>query len=343
MEYAHLLDLIAGVRSEVEHDLANISDAASLESFRLKHLVRKGSMQNLIEQLRSVPKEEKPAAGKAVNELRNWVETTFKDLQNRFARTKNVNLVDVTLPPRPPGAGSVHPVTQTLERIVDIFGTLGFVVAQGPDVEDDAHNFGMLNFPADHPARDMQDTFFIEHAERDDVLLRTHTSSVQVRVMESTVPPIRCIMPGRVFRNEEITARSLAEFHMVEGLCVDHGVSVADLKGTITAFARRFYDANARFRFRTSFFPFTEPSAEVDMTCFICKGAGCRVCKHSGWLEICGCGMVHPKVLAACGIDPDEYSGFAFGLGVERVTMMLNGIDDARLLYENDLRVLKQF
>ncbi|MBI2794176.1 MAG: phenylalanine--tRNA ligase subunit alpha [Ignavibacteria bacterium] len=343
MEFAQLLEQIENVRHEVELDFATVSDAASLERFRLKHLVRKGSVQFLIEQLRSVPKAEKPAAGKAVNELRSWVESAFRDFQQQFTRSQHVTLVDVTLPPRPPGAGRVHPVTQTLDRIVDIFGSLGFVVAQGPDVEDDAHNFGKLNFPADHPARDMQDTFFINHAERDDLLLRTHTSSVQVRVMESTSPPIRCIMPGRVYRNEEVSARSLAEFHMVEGLYIDRGVSVADLKGTITAFARRFYNADSKFRFRTSFFPFTEPSAEVDMTCFICKGAGCRVCKHSGWLEICGCGMVHPNVLSACGIDPEEYSGFAFGLGVERVTMMLNGIDDARLLYENDLRVLKQF
>jgi phenylalanyl-tRNA synthetase alpha chain len=230
-----------------------------------------------------------------------------------------------------------------VDRLVEIFTSMGFDVAEGPDVEDDAHNFEHLNFAPDHPARDMQDTFFVDAPGRDDVLLRTHTSSVQVRVMQNMKPPIRCIMPGRVYRNEAVSARSLAEFHQIEGLYIDRGVSMADLKGTIMAFARRFYDANAEFRFRTSYFPFTEPSCEIDMSCFLCKGNGCRICKHSGWLEICGAGMVHPNVLRACGIDPDEYSGFAFGFGVERVVLMLTGIDDIRLLYENDVRVIGQF
>ena len=338
-----LLDRIADVRRDVESDLANIANAEALEAFRLKHLVRKGTIQSLVEELRTVPKEDKPAVGKSLNDLRQFTDAQFESLQNSFAKKSTVDKVDVTLPPRGVPMGSIHPITQTLDRIIDIFSSMGFDVADGPEIEDDAHNFGKLNFAPDHPARDMQDTFFVDHKDRNDLLLRTHTSSVQVRVMESTPPPIRCIMPGRVYRNEAVSTRALAEFHQVEGLYIDKGVSMADLKGTIMAFARRFYDENAQFRFRTSFFPFTEPSAEVDMSCFLCKGAGCRVCKHTGWLEICGCGMVHPTVLQNCGIDPEVYSGFAFGFGVERVVMMLTGIDDIRMLYENDLRLLKQF
>ncbi|RPI67476.1 MAG: phenylalanine--tRNA ligase subunit alpha [Ignavibacteriae bacterium] len=338
-----MLSQIEAVRIEIENDLAAVDSSAAVEAFRLKHLVKKGTLQGLIDQLRAVPKEEKPAIGKALNVLRSFVDSEFERLRTTYAQTSTVTPIDLSLPARGTQAGSVHPITQTLDRIVDIFSSMGFDVAEGPDVEDDARNFSKLNFAEDHPARDMQDTFFVNAADRNDLLLRTHTSSVQVRVMESTKPPIRCIMPGRVYRNEAVSARSLAEFHQVEGLYIDKGVTMADLKGTIMAFARRFYDENAKFRFRTSYFPFTEPSAEVDMSCFLCHGEGCRVCKHTGWLEIAGCGMVHPNVLTACGIDPEEYSGFAFGFGVERVVMMLTGIDDIRLLYENDLRVLKQF
>lgn len=338
-----MLSQIEALRIEIENDLAAVDSSAAVEAFRLKHLVKKGTLQGLIDQLRTVPKEEKPAIGKALNLLRSYVDEQFEKLQAQYAQTSTVKPVDVTLPARGVTAGSVHPITQTLDRIIDIFSSMGFDVAEGSDVEDDAHNFGKLNFADDHPARDMQDTFFVNDPNRSDLLLRTHTSSVQVRVMETSKPPIRCIMPGRVYRNEAVSARSLAEFHQVEGLYIDKGVTMADLKGTIMAFARRFYDENAKFRFRTSYFPFTEPSAEVDMSCFLCHGEGCRVCKHTGWLEIAGCGMVHPNVLKACGIDPEEYSGFAFGFGVERVVMMLTGIDDIRLLYENDLRVLKQF
>jgi phenylalanyl-tRNA synthetase alpha chain len=337
-----MLASIEGLKATIQEDLLGVHDAASLEQFRLKHLVRKGTLQKLVDDLRNVPATEKPVVGKALNELRRWVDGEFELRKASFESAAGVDLFDVTLPARGAAIGSVHPITQTLERVVDIFTSMGFEVAEGPDVEDDAHNFGKLNFADDHPARDMQDTFFV-NGDRDDLLLRTHTSSVQVRVMENMKPPIRCIMPGRVYRNEAVSARSLAEFHQVEGLYIDKGVSMADLKGTITAFARRFYGADARFRFRISFFPFTEPSAEVDMSCLLCKGAGCRVCKYSGWLEICGCGMVHPNVLSNCGIDPEEYSGFAFGFGVERVVLMLTGIDDIRLLFQNDLRVLRQF
>ena len=232
---------------------------------------------------------------------------------------------------------------QAKARMEEIFIRMGFAVATGPDIEDDYHNFEALNFPPDHPARDMQDTFFVKHGDREDLLLRTHTSPVQIRLMQSQKPPIRAIMPGRVYRNEAITARALAEFYQVEGLYIDKGVTMAQLKGTLFEFARAYYGEGIRFRFRPSFFPFTEPSAEMDITCFLCEGKGCRVCKYSGWLEILGCGMVHPSVLAGCGIDPEEYSGYAFGMGIERTQMLAIGLDDIRLFYENDMRFLEQF
>lgn len=338
-----MTEQILDLRKVITTDLEAVHDKITLEQFRLTHMVRKGTIQQLVDELRNVPAADKPAVGKALNDLKNWVNGLFAVLEEKLVyEASQVALFDTTLPSRGVQKGSAHPITQTINRIVDVFSTMGFEVATGPDVEDDEHNFGKLNFADDHPARDMQDTFFV-NGKREDLLLRTHTSSVQIRVMEESKPPIRCIMPGRVYRNEAVSARSLAEFHQIEGLYIDKGVSMADLKGTITAFARRFYSPDAKFRFRTSYFPFTEPSAEVDMSCFLCSGAGCRVCKNTGWLEIAGCGMVHPNVLKACGIDPDEYSGFAFGFGVERIVMMLTGIDDIRLLYQNDLRVLTQF
>lgn len=338
-----MIEQIHALRVDIERDLAAIASPEDLERFRLAHMVKKGTLQTLTDALRTVPKEDKPTVGKNLNELRKLAENGFEAARATYERRTSTQRIDVSLPGRAATAGSVHPITQTLDRIVDIFTSMGFDVAESFDIEDDDHNFGKLNFAEDHPARDMQDTFFIDDAERADLVLRTHTSSVQIRVMEQMSPPIRCIMPGRVYRNEAVSARSLAEFHQVEGLYIDKGVSMADLKGTIMAFAQRMYSSDAKFRFRTSYFPFTEPSAEVDMSCFICKGQGCRICKHSGWLEICGCGMVHPNVLRNCGIDPEEYSGFAFGFGIERVTMMLTGIDDIRMLYDNDVRVLRQF
>ncbi|MBU3678716.1 MAG: phenylalanine--tRNA ligase subunit alpha [Candidatus Kapabacteria bacterium] len=331
------------LRRTIDDESRTIASAQDAEAFRLRHLVKKGTIQACVEQLRSVPKEQKPQIGKLLNEVRTLAESIHANAVATYAAASAVKAMDVTLAGRGVRPGAMHPITQTVDRLVGIFASMGFDVAEGPDIEDDAHNFEYLNFAPDHPARDMQDTFFVDASERSDILLRTHTSSVQVRVMQQMKPPIRCIMPGRVYRNEAVSARSLAEFHQIEGLYIDKGVSMADLKGTIMAFARRFYDENAEFRFRTSFFPFTEPSCEVDMSCFLCKGQGCRICKHSGWLEICGAGMVHPNVLRACGIDPDEYSGFAFGFGVERVVMMLTGIDDIRMLYENDVRIIGQF
>ncbi|MBM4150052.1 MAG: phenylalanine--tRNA ligase subunit alpha [Ignavibacteria bacterium] len=338
-----MIETIQQLRTVIEQDLAMIHDAASLETFRLKHLVKKGTLQELVDQLRTIPKEEKPAIGKVLNELRQFVESSIASAKESIEHQHSgIETIDVTLPGLLPAIGHVHPIRQTLDRIVDIFAGMGFSVAEGIDIEDDYHNYEALNFPADHPARDMQDTFFIDDAAGD-VMLRSHTSPVQIRMMKYHAPPIRSIMPGRVYRNEAVTARSLAEFHQVEGLYIDKGVTFADLKGTITSFAKQMYGESLIFKFRPSYFPFTEPSAEVDINCYLCSGKGCKVCKHSGWLEICGCGMVHPNVLRNCGIDPDIYSGFAFGFGIERVTMLATGIDDIRALYENDMRVLRQF
>lgn len=325
--------------------LQAIDSPEALEQFRLTYLVQKGRIRQMLDQLRQVPKEDKPIIGRLLNDLRRTVEAEFAALAERYQRERSQADFDPTLPGRTLAIGTLHPVLQTLDRMVEIFVQMGFAVAHGPDVEDDYHNFEALNFPPDHPARDMQDTFFLQRTDRNGkpLLLRTHTSPVQIRLMESTAPPIRAIMPGRVYRNEAISARSLAEFHQLEGLCIDEIASFADLKGTMIAFAEQMYGSGIRYRFRPSFFPFTEPSAEMDIECFLCGGKGCRVCKYSGWLEIVGCGMVHPNVLRACGLDPERWQGYAFGFGIERVTMLLAGIDDIRLLYENDLRLLEQF
>lgn len=340
-----MLAELALLRTEIERDITETGTAESLEQFRLKHLVKKGTLQGFIERLREVPKEEKPATGKELNALRTLAEGFYEQKKAEYeqSRKSHVERIDVTLPGRRPALGSLHPIQQTLDGCIAIFEKMGFSVAEGPDVENDYHNFGALNFAPDHPARDMQDTFFIRSGTAEDLLLRTHTSSVQIRVMKSQKPPIRSIMPGRVFRNETVSARSLAEFHQLEGLYIDKRVTFAELKGTIITFAREMYGKNSEFRFRPSYFPFTEPSAEVDISCYLCGGKGCRICKYSGWLEICGCGMVHPNVLKNCDIDPEEYSGYAFGFGIERVTLLRTGIDDIRLLYENDVRVLGQF
>ncbi|GIV53494.1 MAG: phenylalanine--tRNA ligase alpha subunit [Candidatus Kapaibacterium sp.] len=326
--------------------LRGITTPEQLEQFRLTYLVQKGRIRQMLDQLRTVPTEEKPIIGRLLNDLRRTVEEEFAALRAQLEHaTSQQPTIDPTLPGRPLARGSLHPVLQTLDRMVDIFVRMGFAVATGPDVEDDYHNFEALNFPPDHPARDMQDTFFLRCTDPSGkpLLLRTHTSPVQVRLMESMPPPIRAIIPGRVYRNEAISARSLAEFHQLEGLCIDEHTSFADLKGTMVAFAEQMYGSGIAYRFRPSFFPFTEPSAEMDIECFLCRGKGCRVCKHSGWLEIVGCGMVHPNVLRACGLDPERWQGYAFGFGIERVTMLLAGIDDIRLLYENDIRLLEQF
>lgn len=314
----------------------------AVENFRLKYISRKGTISELFEELKKVSVEEKKKLGKVLNELKQSAEAKLTALQENLENIQTASTdIDLTLPPIPNKVGTLHPLTLTKNRIIEIFERLGFNVADGPEIEDDWHNFSALNFPDNHPAREMQDTFFIE--KNPDVLLRTHTSNVQIRMMEKQKPPIRAIMPGRVYRNEAISARAHCFFHQVEGLYVDKNVGFADLKQTLYHFAKEMYGKDIKIRFRPSFFPFTEPSAEIDISCLICKGNGCNVCKHSGWVEIAGSGMVHPNVLKNCGIDPEEYTGFAFGMGIERVTMLRYQVNDLRLYSENDIRFLKQF
>jgi phenylalanyl-tRNA synthetase alpha chain len=336
-----LVRAIETLRSSAQQSGALITSSADLEKFRIEFLARKGSVGELFERLKSVSAENKPALGKELNALRAFVDSVYIAAKQKLEAVviTQTRALDLTLPGRGEPLGTRHPITQTLDDLASIFTSMGFGIVDGPEIEDDYHNFAALNFPPNHPARDMQDTFFIE----DDILLRTHTSPVQIRVMEERRPPVRVIMPGRVYRNEAISARSYCLFHQVEGLYVDKNVSFSELKGTLVAFAREFYGNNLRYKFRPSFFPFTEPSLEMDITCFLCSGKGCRVCKQSGWLEVLGAGMVHPKVLKNVGYDPEEFTGFAFGLGVERTTMLRHGISDIRLLFENDLRFLKQF
>ncbi|HPI80880.1 MAG TPA: phenylalanine--tRNA ligase subunit alpha [Cyclobacteriaceae bacterium] len=315
----------------------------SLESFRLKFIGKKGVVSRLFEEFKGLPAEEKKKVGQALNELKKRAEARYKELQGQLvgkASQKEVD-IDLSLPPVGNAVGNLHPLNLTRYRIVQIFERLGFNVSDGPEIEDDWHNFSALNFPDNHPAREMQDTFFLEKGP--DMLLRTHTSNVQIRLMEKQKPPIRSIMPGRVYRNEAISARAHCFFHQVEGLYVDKNVGFADLKQTLYHFAKEMFGKDIQIRFRPSFFPFTEPSAEIDISCLICHGEGCTVCKHSGWVEIAGSGMVHPNVLKNCGIDPEEYTGFAFGMGIERVTQLRYRVNDLRLYSENDIRFLKQF
>jgi phenylalanyl-tRNA synthetase alpha chain len=320
-----------------------------LEEFRLRYISKKGAVSELFEDLKKLSIEEKKKVGKILNELKQTAETKFSEWQEKLESPANSasSDIDFTLPSVPDTLGNLHPLTLTRNRIIEIFERLGFSVADGPEIEDDWHNFSALNFPENHPAREMQDTFFVEkkgqQGAEQDMLLRTHTSNVQVRMMEKQKPPIRAIMPGRVYRNEAISARAHCFFHQVEGLYVDKNVGFADLKQTLYHFAKEMYGHDTKIRFRPSYFPFTEPSAEIDISCLICKGKGCNVCKYSGWVEIAGSGMVHPNVLKHCGIDPEEYTGFAFGMGIERVTMLRYQVNDLRLYSENDIRFLKQF
>ncbi|MGV3764036.1 phenylalanine--tRNA ligase subunit alpha [Parapedobacter sp.] len=317
-----------------------------VETFRLKFLVAKGVIRNLFEAFKSVSPEQKRALGKNLNELKQAAEQKYKTIQEQFAANPAFNkreVGDLTLPGEGFVVGSRHPLALVRKEIVEIFKKLGFVVAEGPEIEDDWHNFTALNFPPEHPARDMQDTFFIKKQDGNDIALRTHTSSVQVRMMENGQPPFRAIMPGRVYRNEAISARAHCFFHQVEGLYVDENVSFADLKQTLYYFVQELFGEDTKVRFRPSYFPFTEPSAEMDISCTICKGKGCAMCKGTGWVEILGCGMVDPNVLENCGIDSQKYSGFAFGMGIERITNLKYEIKDLRLFSENDVRFLSQF
>jgi phenylalanyl-tRNA synthetase alpha chain len=318
-----------------------------VEAFRIKFFSRKGILNELFEEFKQAPADQKKTVGKILNQLKQSAETKIQTLQEKLEATRSTQTaIDLTLPPIPNKVGNLHPLTLTRYRIIEIFERLGFSVADGPEIEDDWHNFSALNFPENHPAREMQDTFFIakkNSATEQDIVLRTHTSNVQIRLMSKQKPPIRAIMPGRVYRNEAISARAHCFFHQVEGLYVDRNVSFADLKQTLFHFAKEMYGKDIQLRLRPSFFPFTEPSAEIDVTCLICKGEGCVVCKRSGWVEIAGAGMVHPNVLKNCGIDPEEFTGFAFGMGIERVTQLRYQVNDLRLYSENDIRFLKQF
>ena len=321
--------------------------ADELEQFRIKYLGSKGIIKEIFEEFKTVSVEEKKSLGKVLNEFKQLAESKYITLKEstETAAAKSEDLgLDMTLPGEGFEIGSRHPLALVRREIVEIFAKLGFTVAEGPEIEDDWHNFSALNFPEEHPARDMQDTFFIKKGgEKGDIALRTHTSSVQVRMMEQGQPPFRAIMPGRVYRNEAISARAHCFFHQIEGLYVDENVSFADLKQTLFYFVQELYGEGTKVRFRPSYFPFTEPSAEMDISCTICKGAGCPLCKYSGWVEILGCGMVDPNVLENCGIDSKKYSGFAFGMGIERIANLKYEIKDLRLFSENDARFLKQF
>lgn len=335
-----MLEKISALQQEIENATAASLD--DVEALRIKYISKKGSVNQLFADFKNVPNQEKKAVGKALNDLKNLALEKINNLRDSFElKGTEATVADLTRPGEPLKLGTRHPLSLVKNEIINIFGRLGFTVAEGPEIEDDWHVFSALNFPPEHPARDMQDTFFIE--KDPDVLLRTHTSSVQIRVMERTQPPIRAIFPGRVFRNEAISARSHCIFHQVEGLYVDENVSFADLKQTLLYFAKELFGEDTQIRLRPSYFPFTEPSAEMDVSCSICGGNGCNVCKYTGWLEILGCGMVDPSVLEACNIDSQKYTGFAFGMGIERITMLRYGIKDIRHFFENDIRFLKQF
>ncbi len=317
--------------------------AAEIEEFRVKMLGKKGELAALMEEFKSVAPEYKRELGQRLNALKTTATERVAALREEFADAiaPQAAIEDMTRTGSAEELGSRHPISLVKNEIIEIFGRLGYTVADGPEIEDDWHVFSALNFPPEHPARDMQDTFFVE--KNPDILLRTHTSSIQVRTMEHQKPPIRVICPGRVFRNEAISYRAHCIFHQIEGLYIDKGVSFADLKQSLLYFAKELFGESTQIRMRPSYFPFTEPSAEVDVSCNLCGGKGCPVCKGTGWLEILGCGMVDPNVLEANGIDPNEYSGFAFGMGVERIAMLKFGVKDLRLYFENDVRFLKQF
>jgi len=329
------------VRKEIE--LFEINSTELLERFRIKFLGSKGLTKELFSELKNIPNEQKKEIGQLLNQLRTVAEEKFEQSKQLLSLNKSdSNQLDLTRPGEDHEIGSHHPLSLVKREIISIFSKIGYEVSEGPEIEDDWHNFSALNFPPEHPARDMQDTFFIEKGEQE-IALRTHTSSVQVRVMEDSKPPIRTISPGRVYRNEAISARAHCFFHQVEGLYIDKGVSFADLKQTLLYFAQEMFGEKAQIRLRPSYFPFTEPSAEVDVSCTLCNSKGCNVCKYSGWLEILGCGMVDPNVLDSCGIDSKIYTGFAFGMGIERIAQLKYRVTDLRLYSENDIRFLKQF
>ncbi len=334
---------IEKLKEELESSLSSVSSLKELQEVKSKYLGSKGVIKNLLKKIKEVPPEERKEFGRKVNELKELAESLIKEkeaqLKERELEEKlKSEWVDLTVPPERK-VGALHPITLTLERIVNIFRGMGFEVEEGPEIELEEYNFDLLNIPPQHPAREMQDTFYIN---RKGYLLRTHTSPVQIRTMLKKKPPIQMIAPGKVYRRDDDPTHS-PMFHQVEGLVVNEYANFKHMKYVIEEFLRKFFEANLPVRFRTSYFPFTEPSAEVDIGCVICNQEGCRVCKHTGWLEVMGCGMVHPKVLENCGIDTDFYQGFAFGMGVERLAMLLYGIDNIKHFYENDIRFIKQF
>lgn len=319
-----------------------INSAEELESFKIKYLGKKGILNDIFGRFKNLSNEEKKEIGQILNEFKQAVSNRIADLQSQFsANEKSALIDDASRPASFDFYGTRHPLSIVREKMIDIFAKMGFTVEEGPEIEDDWHNFTALNFPPEHPARDMQDTFFID--VNPDIALRTHTSSVQVRVMERSKPPIRCIFPGRVYRNEAISARAHCFFHQIEGLYVDKNVTFADLKHALLYFSRQMFDSSTNIRLRPSYFPFTEPSAEMDISCNLCGGKGCAFCKHTGWVEILGCGMVDTSVLQNCNIDPNIYSGYAFGVGIERITNLIYGVNDLRMFSENDMRFLEQF
>ncbi len=339
-------DQLDKIVKETQDALSNAKDTASLEALRVKVLGKKGSMTQILRGMGAVSADQRPAMGRLVNEVRAKLEELInRQAENLSRMEKEMRLkleaVDVTIPGTEPVMGKLHPLTQVVRQVQDIFVGMGFAVADGPEVETDHYNFELLNVPKNHPARDMQDSFYING----EIVLRTHTSPVQARIMTTRKPPIRIICPGRVYRVDQVDATHSPVFHQIEGLVIDKGIHLGHLKGTLDEFARRMYGESVKTRFRPSFFPFTEPSAEVDISCYLCGGKdpNCRVCHGSGWIEVLGCGMVNPNVLTMCGIDPQEYSGFAFGMGLDRITNGKYGITDLRLLFENDLRFLDQF
>ena len=341
-----ILEKIDQLLEEVKNISATNAD--EIEALRLKYLSKKGAITALMNDFRNVPADQKKAVGIRINELKQTAQERINALKEQLETADTESeAIDLTRTPYPIRLGTRHPLTIVTNEIIDIFSRMGFVLADGPEVEDDLHVFTKMNFAADHPARDMQDTFFVEQSETGDVtkniLLRSHTSSVQARVMENSQPPIRIICPGRVYRNEAITARAHCFFHQVEGLYIDKNVSFTDLKQVLLSFAREMFGADTKIRLRPSYFPFTEPSAEMDISCHICGGKGCGFCKHTGWVEILGCGMVDPNVLEQCGIDSKVYSGYAFGMGVERITNLKYRVSDLRMFSENDTRFLREF
>ena len=339
-----VVDTLSDIKRRVGEELQALDGSAALENLRVRVLGKKGELTALLKGMGQLAPEERPRVGAQINEVRQWLTERMDEAQARIRAAERAaalksETIDVTEPRPLPKVGSEHPITLVMNELIECFTGMGFDVMEGPEVELDHYNFELMNLPKNHPARDAQDTFYID----DNIVLRTHTSPVQARIMTTRKPPIRIVCPGRVYRADEADATHSPVFHQMEGLVIDEGVTMGDLKGTLDAFAQAMYGEGIQTRFRPSFFPFTEPSAEVDVTCAACKGAGCRICKGTGWIEILGAGMVNPHVLEMCGIDPERYTGFAFGIGIERVTNLKYNVPDMHLLFENDLRFLSQF